>query len=332
MAARRFGAERRLAPRGSASTARGQRGAKAAARRQVARRRHRAAISASRSLARLDPDRGIAAQQRRACRDAAAGRTASRPAPRSTSRPAYMTTTRSAISATTPRSWVMSMMRRAELVAAGPRSSSRICAWMVTSSAVVGSSAMSSRARRRAPCAIIDALAHAAGQLVRIFVERAAPGRGCRRRSQQSRSRGARASRRDGRGAAQRLRRSGRRSVSTGLSDGHRLLEDHRDPVAAQSSHLAPGKRTQIAPSSRIAPPITRAACGSSRMSDSAVIDLPQPDSPTRRTASRPGGPTNAMLRHHGKRLLAIGWRRRDRGPPARWLFSARILHDTGSA
>ena len=55
----------------------------------------------------------------------------------------YITATRSAISAITPRSWVISMM-------AMPRSrcsafiSSRICAWMVTSSAVVGSSAISS--------------------------------------------------------------------------------------------------------------------------------------------------------------------------------------------
>ena len=60
----------------------------------------------------------------------------------STLRPAYITTTRCAVSAITPRSCVMSM------TAAPVRSfissiRSRICAWMVTSSAVVGSSAMS---------------------------------------------------------------------------------------------------------------------------------------------------------------------------------------------
>ncbi|EAU65581.1 conserved hypothetical protein [Stigmatella aurantiaca DW4/3-1] len=61
----------------------------------------------------------------------------------STTRPAYITTTASQLSATTPRSWVMS-------ITAIPRSAwsrlsrSRICAWIVTSSAVVGSSAMSS--------------------------------------------------------------------------------------------------------------------------------------------------------------------------------------------
>ena len=65
-------------------------------------------------------------------------------------RPAYMTRIRSAISAATPRLWVMkitampiSRCRRAIR--------SRIWAWMVTSRAVVGSSAMSSPVGRRAP-------------------------------------------------------------------------------------------------------------------------------------------------------------------------------------
>ena len=46
----------------------------------------------------------------RACRDAAAARTAPRTGASSTLRPAYITTTRSAISATTPRSWVIRMI------------------------------------------------------------------------------------------------------------------------------------------------------------------------------------------------------------------------------
>ena len=86
----------------------------------------------------------------------------------STLRPAYITTTRCAVSAITPRSCVMSM------TAAPVRSfissiRSRICAWIVTSSAVVGSSAM--RMRRRAGHRHRDhhALPHAAGELVRIF-------------------------------------------------------------------------------------------------------------------------------------------------------------------
>ena len=57
-------------------------------------------------------------------------------------RPAYMTATRSAVSAITPMSWVISMT-------AAPRSratrlmSAMICACIDTSSAVVGSSAIS---------------------------------------------------------------------------------------------------------------------------------------------------------------------------------------------
>ena len=64
--------------------------------------------------------------------------------PVSTTRPAYITATRSASPATTARSWVIQ-------ISAVPVSwhsfctSNRICPWMVTSSAVVGSSAMMSR-------------------------------------------------------------------------------------------------------------------------------------------------------------------------------------------
>ena len=48
--------------------------------------------------------------------------------------------------------------------------SSRICAWIVTSSAVVGSSAMSSSGLARERHRDHHALAHAAGELVRIAV------------------------------------------------------------------------------------------------------------------------------------------------------------------
>ncbi len=57
-------------------------------------------------------------------------------------RPAYMTATRSAVSAITPMSWVISMTA----VPRSPHSrlsSWMICAWIDTSSAVVGSSAIS---------------------------------------------------------------------------------------------------------------------------------------------------------------------------------------------
>src|SRR5919199_1875687 len=62
--------------------------------------------------------------------------------PRSTTRPAYMTSTRSAMSATTPRSWV-TKITPLSLSALSCLTSSRIWAWIVTSSAVVGSSAIS---------------------------------------------------------------------------------------------------------------------------------------------------------------------------------------------
>ena len=65
-----------------------------------------------------------------------------------------MTMTRRAVSATTPRSWVIR-------ITAAPNSrcsstiSSRICAWMVTSSAVVGSSAISTLGLQASAMAII---------------------------------------------------------------------------------------------------------------------------------------------------------------------------------
>ena len=59
----------------------------------------------------------------------------------STGRPAYMTSTSSAVPATTPRSWVM-RTSAAPVSARASASTSRIWAWTVTSSAVVGSSAM----------------------------------------------------------------------------------------------------------------------------------------------------------------------------------------------
>ena len=68
--------------------------------------------------------------------------------------PAYITATRSARPAITPRSWVTRMTampsrrRRSSI-------SSRICFWMVTSSAVVGSSAMSSFGSQASAIAII---------------------------------------------------------------------------------------------------------------------------------------------------------------------------------
>ncbi len=59
-------------------------------------------------------------------------------------RPAYITATRSAVSAITPMSWVTSMTA-VPLLWHRPLSSAMICAWIETSRAVVGSSAITSR-------------------------------------------------------------------------------------------------------------------------------------------------------------------------------------------
>ena len=75
------------------------------------------------------------------CRGAR-GRKHPRAGPYSTPRPAYITRMSSATSATTPRSWVMSMTAESNS-ACRSRIRSRICACTVTSSAVVGSSAIS---------------------------------------------------------------------------------------------------------------------------------------------------------------------------------------------
>ena len=116
---------------------------------------------------------GRAAESSRAgrrCRDAAALANSSSTGARSTISPAYITATSSQTSATTPRSWVIRMIA-APLAAFSSRIRSRICACRVTSSAVVGSSAISRRGIAGQRHRDHHALAHAAGELVRIFVD-----------------------------------------------------------------------------------------------------------------------------------------------------------------
>src|SRR5262245_26184599 len=72
----------------------------------------------------------------------------------STLRPAYMTTTRWQVSATTPKSCVMSTIA-APVLALSSSMSFRTWAWMVTSSAVVGSSAISILGSQASAMAII---------------------------------------------------------------------------------------------------------------------------------------------------------------------------------
>ena len=74
--------------------------------------------------------------------------------PVSTNMPAYITFTRSHMPATTPRSCVI-MISAVSRSATSAFSTSRICAWIVTSSAVVGSSAISSFGSQASAIAII---------------------------------------------------------------------------------------------------------------------------------------------------------------------------------
>ena len=74
--------------------------------------------------------------------------------PCSTMRPAYITAISSARPATTDRSWLI-QISEVPVSRTSFCTSDRICAWIVTSSAVVGSSAMI----RSGPCSIAMAIA-----------------------------------------------------------------------------------------------------------------------------------------------------------------------------
>ena len=175
---------------------------------------------------------------------------------------------------------------------------SRICACTVTSSAVVGSSAMSKARLAGERHRDHDALALAAGELVRIAVERLARARQCRR-GRAARSARPRASRRVTRdGAAARLGDL----LADGedrIERGHRLLEDHADAVAADRAQASRVER-QRDPRPRTGcgrPSICPGGSGKRRMIDSAVTVLPQPDSPTRPSIS-PGSSENETSSH----------------------------------
>ena len=215
----------------------------------------------------------------RACRDAAARLITSRTGPISTMRPAYITATRSAVSAITPMSWVISMMavpcsRHSRF------SSAMICAWTETSSAVVGSSAMTSSRLGGERQREHDALAHAAGELVRIGVDPRVSAAGMPTSSSS---------------ASARLRAPARRSASewvrmvsielladrySGLSAGQRVLEDHADALAAD-------------------------ACASPRAADCRCA---RPSGSTSPPAMRPGGSSRPMIGGAGDRLAGAGF------------------------
>ena len=215
----------------------------------------------------------------RACRDAADGRRSRRTGASSTLRPAYITTTRSAISATTPRSCVISMIAEPSRVFRS-RIRSRICAWIVTSSAVVGSSAISSFGLQASAMAIITRWRMPPESWCGYSRTRRA-GAGMPTSVSISIALALGVARRHALVQPQRLAdllADGQHRVQA----GHRLLEDHRDRVAADVAHLR--LRTASAGRGRRSgcdPAILPGGSGISRRIDSAVTDLPQPDSPT---------------------------------------------------
>ncbi len=105
----------------------------------------------------------------RACTGGAAARRAPPCRRCSTMQPAYITPC-SHMPATTPRSWVI-RIRAVCSSATSSRMRSRIWAWIVTSSAVVGSSAMSRIGLAGHRHRDHHSLAHAAGELVGIVLQ-----------------------------------------------------------------------------------------------------------------------------------------------------------------
>src|SRR3984893_8021082 len=101
-------------------------------------------------------------------------------------RPPYITATRSHMRAITPRSCVIRMMASPRL-AWSEASKSRVCDWMVTSRAVVGSSAIRSSGSH-ASAMDHHPLAHASGDLVRILRHPALRGRDADKRKELDRA------------------------------------------------------------------------------------------------------------------------------------------------
>ena len=198
-------------------------------------------------------------------------------------------------------------------------SRSRICAWIVTSSAVVGSSAISRSGLARERHRDHHALPHAARQLVRIRVDALLGRRDADELEHLDR---------DLARLAPRLALVQPHRLADLIADGehrverrHRLLEDHRDPVAADRAHLGGRQREQI-----LAAVLDRARRRSgpggdaiSRMIDSAVTLLPQPDSPTTPSvAARRDLERHAIDRAH-RAVLGAELRHQVADPSSMW-------------
>ena len=224
--------------------------------------------------------------------------------PVSTTSPSNMTATRSAKSATTPMLWVTSRMPVRESPAS-PRSRSRISACTVTSSAVVGSSAMSRPGRFASAIAMTT-----------------------RCRCPPESSKGKAPARSAGSGMPTR-RSSATASAAASLADTFRWLRMTSAicaPTRVSGSRAVAGSWKTIeavcprmpassaspAPTTSCPPtaacPVTRAFPGSSPIAAKAMVDFPEPDSPTSARvspgATRSDTPRTAPARRRSR------WRR----------------------
>ena len=187
----------------------------------------------------------------RACRDGAGAAKSASVGPISTMRPRYITATRSQMCRTTRRSCEMkSRSGRARCC----RSSSRlrICACTETSSAETGSSATMQLGLERQRAGDADALALAAGELVRVAARGvAAAGRPVEQLAPRARRR---SRRRRGRARASGSPSDVARRVMRGLSEPIRVLEDHLHAAAVAAAASPPASAGTSVPSKRIAP------------------------------------------------------------------------------
>ncbi len=180
----------------------------------------------------------------------------------------------------------------------------RICAWIVTSSAVVGSSAISSAGPHISAMAIMTRWRNPPESWCGYWPSRSA-GAVMPTFSSSSTARSRAAARDEPAVAAVHLGELVADGVGR-IERRHRLLEHHRHAVAAQLGQTRGGQAAQAPrPGTPAGAPgaLRPAAAGPSARS--AVIDLPQPDSPTRHSVSP---------RSMRKRDVAHGMQRAARG------------------
>ena len=270
----------------AALVASGQRGEKAQPGGSCARRRHACPRSRpSRAALRAEPRAARAAA--RACRDGAAARRARARRACSTIRPAYITATRSRDLRDDAEVVRDQQHRHAELALQRPRAargsapgSSRRARWSARRrSAAAGSQASA--------IAIITRWRMPPESSCGYCVRRAAPASGMPTRA--SSSTAARARRVAAEPAVQLERLADLvADPEHRVQRRHRLLEDHADLARRGRARSAASRsREQVAAveagSRRVDAP---AASASRRRSESAVTDLPQPDSPTSASVS----------------------------------------------